>query len=71
AAQAGEAGAMSNLGFAYATGTGVAQDDAQAFQWYERAADQGLIRAQTATALFHAQGRGTPRPIKDLHKIYQ
>tara|TARA_B110000116_G_scaffold260112_1_gene262885 strand:+ start:972 stop:1109 length:138 start_codon:yes stop_codon:yes gene_type:complete len=35
-----------NLGFRYATGRGVSQDDAEAVRWYRLAADQGDADAQ-------------------------
>ena len=37
----GDASAQFSLGFAYATGEGVPQDDAQAVAWFRQAADQG------------------------------
>jgi len=37
----GDARARYNLGIAYATGTGVAQDSAEAVRWFRLAADQG------------------------------
>ena len=43
AAEAGDAGAMSDLGATYALGSeGLPQDDAEAFRWFTRSADAGL-----------------------------
>jgi len=42
AADQGNAGGQTNLGFMYAEGRGVAQDDAQAVMWWRKAADQGV-----------------------------
>ena len=47
AAEAGDAGAMSDLGATYTLGSeGLPQDDAEAFQWFRKAAEQGFEEAQ-------------------------
>jgi len=46
-AERGDAGAQFNLGVMYATGEGVAQDNAEAIRWYRLAADQGDAAAQS------------------------
>ena len=71
AAAAGDAGAMSNLGFAYATGTGVPADDATAFDWYQRAADRNLSRAVLVVAAFQEEGRGTPQDLRQAVREYR
>ena len=45
-AEQGNAEALYNLGFMYANGEGVPQDDAEARVWYRRAAEQGHVQAQ-------------------------
>lgn len=45
-ANAGEADAQLQLGYAYVTGQGVPQDYTQGVQWYRKAAEQGLPEAQ-------------------------
>ena len=40
----GNANSMSNLGWLYRNGYGVAQDYAKAREWYEKAADNGDAR---------------------------
>ena len=40
-------------------GTGVPQDDAQAFAWFKKAADQGLALAQTNIAKMINEGKAT------------
>lgn len=42
AAAQGDAEAEFSLGVLYATGRGVARDDAQAVNWYRKAAEHGL-----------------------------
>lgn len=50
-AEKGNADAAFNLGQAYRTGRGVPQDLAQAQSWFERAARQGHLNAQTTLGL--------------------
>lgn len=45
----------------YATGDGVARDDAQAVQWFQKAATQGNATAQVNLGLMYAEGSGVPR----------
>jgi len=63
AAEAGSARAMANLGGFYATGRGVAQDDALALAWYEKAANAGHGRAAATLGVMHATGQGAPHAI--------
>ena len=48
------------LGLMYDKGQGVPQSDAEALQWYERAAEQGEPRAQYNLGLMHLNGQGVP-----------
>jgi len=50
----------SDLGYMYAHGRGVAKDDAQAVEWYRKAAEQGEARAQTDLGVMYRDGRGVP-----------
>ena len=45
----------------YASGRGVAKDDAQAVAWYRKAADQGLALAQINLGVMYANGRGVAK----------
>ena len=49
AAEQGDVTSQFTLGVMYANGTGVAQSDEQAVEWYRKAANQGLTRAWTGT----------------------
>ena len=42
----------------YANGQGVRQDDAQAVQWYRKAAEQGDAEAQYNLGVMYTQGQG-------------
>ena len=59
-ANAGDASAQFNLGFAYDRGQDVPQDYAQSVVWYRKAADQGEASAQFNLALMYADGQGVP-----------
>ena len=47
-----------NRGRAYALGEGAEQDDAEAAQWYRRAAEQGHAEAQEALGTMYLRGEG-------------
>ena len=48
-AEAGDAASQFNLGFRYATGEGVPEDDAEAARWFRLAAEQGHASASTTS----------------------
>ena len=48
AAEQGHAGAQLALGFMYAYGRGVPEDDTEAVKWYRKAAEQGHAEAQNS-----------------------
>ena len=58
AADQGDAGAQNNLGWMYANGEGVPEDDAEAAGWYRLAAGQGHAGAQDILGLMYADGEG-------------
>ena len=47
AAEQGNADAQFNLGLMYFEGEEVSQDDAEAVEWWRKAAEQGLAAAQS------------------------
>ena len=57
-ADQGHADAQYNLGWMYASGRGVPEDDAEAVRWYRLAADQGLAGAQHRLGLMYYNGEG-------------
>jgi hypothetical protein len=63
----GDAEAQYQMGVRYDEGEGVLKDDAQAVQWFQRAADQGNVDAQAHLGAYYWAGRGVPR---DLSKAY-
>ena len=69
AAEAGDSRAMNQLASRYATGTGVARDDAQAVQLWRKAADAGEVSAMINLAQMYELGLGVPkRPAGDAWK---
>ena len=50
--------AQVNLGIMYASGHGVAKNDAEAVKWFKKAADQGDLFAQHNLGVMHEEGRG-------------
>ena len=58
AAEQGNATAQFSLGFMYANGEGVPQDDSEAVRWFRLAAEQGDAAAQLNLGLMYANGEG-------------
>ena len=62
--------AQSYLAFMYKSGLGMAEDDGQALQWYQRAAESGYALAQYSLASMYQSGEGTPQDYVQAHKWY-
>ena len=60
AAQRGDARAQAKLGFLYATGRNVPQNNTLACYWYRRGAEQGNAAAQHLLGLMYDKGFGVP-----------
>ena len=58
AAEQGNAAAQCSLGYRLKKGEGVAQDEAQAVNWYRKAAEQGHADAQCNLGYFLKIGDG-------------
>jgi TPR repeat protein len=52
------------VGYMYDHGLGVEQDQAQAAQWYARAAEKGSAAAKYNLAVFYEKGYGTGRGVE-------
>jgi TPR repeat protein len=63
-AERGHASAQSNLGYMYAMGKGVPQNDKTAVKWYTKAAKQGHPRAQHDLGLMYLNGTGVLTSIR-------
>ena len=70
-AEQGDARAQVNLGFMYADGKGVPQDDAEAVRWYRRAAEQGDARAQVSLGYMYVQGRGVSQDYTEALRWFR
>ena len=66
-AKEGDAKAMAYIGYIYFAGLGFPQDDAKAFEWFERAAEKGDPDAIANMARMYAHGWGVK---KDMERAY-
>ncbi len=57
-AEQGDAKAQNNLGFMYANGKGVSEDDRLAIFWYHKAAEQGNAGSQFNLGVMYDEGKG-------------
>ena len=60
----GKPKAQYNLGVSYSNGEGVPQDDAEAVEWYHRAAEQGLAEAQYNLGVSYRNGGAFRRMMR-------
>jgi uncharacterized protein len=64
----GDPRAQALLGFMYANGRGVPQNQVEAAIWYRRAADQGNPTAQYMLGLLYDKGMGVPQSDIEAYK---
>lgn len=57
----GDARSQASLAFMYYSGSGVARDDRQSFDWFSKAAEKGQATAQFFLGLHYLFGRGVAR----------
>lgn len=69
AAEAGQSGAMNDLGQMLELGIGGAKDQAEAARWYARAAEAGIPQAQHSLAIMLFDGRGVPRDAAEAERL--
>tara|TARA_B100001013_G_C24576977_1_gene428991 strand:- start:53 stop:562 length:510 start_codon:yes stop_codon:yes gene_type:complete len=70
-AEAGDVEAQTSLGWMYAKGEGVAEDYAEAFKWFRKAADQGYAEAQYILGLNYYTGLGVPKDNVEAVKWFR
>ena len=58
-------------GVRYATGEGVAKDEAEAVKWFRKAADQNFARAQCSLGTCYANGRGVAKDEAEAVKWFR
>jgi len=63
-AVAGDARAQNDLGSCYDRAAGVKRDYVEAFQWFEKSAEQGFMLAQCNLGIYYANGLGTTKDAK-------
>ena len=67
-AEQGNAEAQFNVGYTYAHGRGVPEDETKAVHWYRKAAEQGLASGQLGLGVMYAEGEGVPE--NDAKAVY-
>jgi TonB family protein len=70
-AEAGDAQAQTALGLAYSEGRGVPKDDAEAVQWFRRAAKHGDPAAQYYIGVCYASGLGVKADSEEAAKWWR
>ena len=71
AAEQGDAASQAAIGVMYANGQGVPQDDAQALDWYRKAADQGDAQRSLTSALCTPTAKACPRTTRGRRVVPQ
>ena len=69
-AEKGDAMSQLFLGAAYANGSGVPTDEAEAIKWCRKAAGQGEVKGQVFLGFAYANGRGVPKDEAEAYKWY-
>ncbi|HED18494.1 MAG TPA: sel1 repeat family protein, partial [Gammaproteobacteria bacterium] len=67
----GYAIAQHGLGFMYLEGECVDKNPALAIEWFEKAAQQGLVGSQTTLAMMYEEGRGVEQDIEKANELYR
>ena len=60
--------AQNNLGACYANGWAVSPNNAEAFKWYRKAAEQGLALAQKNLGLCYLNGQGVIKDVEEAKR---
>ncbi len=71
AAKLGYGPALHQVAKAYASGSGVAQDSAQAIAWYEKAIAQGTDRSMLDLALMYFNGTGVTQDYAKAARLFR
>ena len=71
AAEQGDAEAQNKLGFMYAEGEGVPEDNQEAVRWYRKAAEQGYAEAQYNLGVVYGKGEGVAEGDREAVKWYR
>ena len=62
-AESGDVKAQLELGMAYATGNGIAADDAEAVKWFRKAAEKGDAAGEYSLSEMYLTGRRVGQPL--------
>ena len=70
-AEDGDPDAMVSLGFMYADGKGVIEDDKESAKWWRKAAELGNAKAMVFLGVMYAYGKGVIEDDKEAVKWYR
>lgn len=70
-AEKGDAPSQFELGRMYASGTGVAKDEAASLAWFQKAAAQGHTKAEVSLGSIYAHGFGVPQDWAESIRYYR
>lgn len=70
-AESGNVKAQHDLGYLYASASGIAQNMTIAAQWYQKAADQGHPNAQFNLGYLYENGQGVPKDLALAESWYK
>lgn len=70
-ADPGNAAAQNKLGFNYANGLGVQQDDDEAVKWFRKSAEQEIAEAQYNLGVMYDHGRGVVQSYREAVRWYR
>jgi TPR repeat protein len=70
-ANQGDPDAQDRVGFMYAAGKGVPQNNSEAIKWFRKAADQGLDRAQESLGKMYYLGDGVPQSYPRAIELFR
>ena len=70
-AEAGDAEAQSDLGWAYYNGDGVVEDSVEAVNWFRRSAEQGNASGQNRLGVAYHDGKGVSKDVAQALAWYR
>ena len=71
AAEQGHAYGQYNLGYCYENGIGVEENECKAIKLYQKAAEQGYIKARNRIYILQYDDKSKLKKVQELNKLYQ
>lgn len=60
---------MNHIGYMYGQGQGVEKNEATAYYWFRKAAEQGYAKSQYNLGQYYEYGRGIPKNTWGSHQM--